>query len=106
MSGAGAITLGVLAGGRGARLGGADKAWMDIGGQPLLQRCLAQFAQEFSEVLVSARSGDQRHAVLGVRPVFDRHDGFRGPVAGLMRTGPADASAGPVRSGCAPRPDR
>ena len=82
-----AITLGVLAGGRGARFGGADKAWLDDHGEPSLARCLAQFAGPFADGfaarLVSARAADPRHAALGVVPVFDRQPGFRGPVAAL-----------------------
>ena len=82
-----AITLGVLAGGRGARFGGADKAWLDDHGEPSLARCLAQFdgpfANGFAARLVSARAADARHAALSVTPVLDRAPGFRGPVAAL-----------------------
>ena len=78
-----AITLGVLAGGEGARFGGADKAWLDDGGRPAIERCLAQFPQVFAARRLSARAPDPRHAALGVVPVFDRQPGFRGPVAAL-----------------------
>lgn len=82
-----AITLGVLAGGRGARFGGADKAWIDDGGRTSLARCLAQFtgpfADGFAARLVSARGADDRHGAAGVFPVLDHVPGFRGPVAGL-----------------------
>ena len=78
-----AITLGVLAGGAGARFGGADKAWIDDHGKPSLERCLAQFGQPFAARRVSARAPDARHATLGVEAVFDRGPGFRGPVAGV-----------------------
>ena len=78
-----AITLGVLAGGRATRLGGRDKAWIAVQGTTMLEGCLAQFDDGFGGVLVSARTPDPRHAVLGVVPVFDRRGGFRGPVAAL-----------------------
>ena len=78
-----AITLGVLAGGEGARFGGADKAWLDDGGRPAIERCLAQFPQVFAARRLSARAPDARHAALGLEAVFDREPGFRGPVAGL-----------------------
>jgi molybdopterin-guanine dinucleotide biosynthesis protein A len=80
---AGALTLGVLAGGRGARMGGADKAWVHHRGTPLLQSALAAFAGVGGERLVSARAADPRHDALGVRAVFDRRSGFAGPLAGL-----------------------
>ena len=34
----GAVTLGILAGGRGERFGGRDKAWIEHAGRPLLAR--------------------------------------------------------------------
>lgn len=80
---AGALSLGVLAGGRGARMGGADKAWVEVGGVPLLARCLAAFADVEGDRLVAARTADARHDALGVRAVFDLRPGFAGPVAGL-----------------------
>jgi molybdopterin-guanine dinucleotide biosynthesis protein A len=35
-----AVSLIVLAGGRGSRLGGARKAWLEVGGRPIVQRVL------------------------------------------------------------------
>ncbi|KFN45709.1 molybdenum cofactor guanylyltransferase [Arenimonas composti] len=78
-----ALSLGVLAGGRGRRMGGVDKAWIEVGGVTLLQRCLAGFPGFAGAVLVSARSADPRFAALGLHPVFDRRPGFAGPLAGL-----------------------
>jgi molybdopterin-guanine dinucleotide biosynthesis protein A len=80
---AGALSLGVLAGGRGARMGGADKAWLPYRGQPLLQRCLAAFADLEGERLLSARCADPRHDEFAVRAVLDQRAGFPGPLAGL-----------------------
>jgi molybdopterin-guanine dinucleotide biosynthesis protein A len=79
----GAITLGVLAGGRSKRMGGLDKTWIEVDGQPMLAGCVAQFPQTFAARMVSARALDPRHDALGLRAVLDLRDGFPGPVAGL-----------------------
>lgn len=78
-----AITLGVLAGGRGQRLGGRDKAWVLHHGKTLLQHTLSAFPGGYAERLVSAREDDARFARLGLRAVFDQRPGFAGPLAAL-----------------------
>ena len=47
------VTLGLLAGGQGTRLGGVDKAWLLRDGQPQVVRLAALFPA-VSEVLVSS----------------------------------------------------
>jgi molybdopterin-guanine dinucleotide biosynthesis protein A len=78
-----AITLGILAGGRGQRLGGLDKAWVTHHGKPLLQYALSAFPGGYVERLVSAREPDPRFEKLALRPVFDQRPGFLGPLAAL-----------------------
>lgn len=78
-----AITLGILAGGRGQRLGGLDKAWVLHHGKTLLQHTLSAFPGGYVERLVSAREPDPRFAALALRPVFDQRPDFAGPLAAL-----------------------
>lgn len=78
-----AISLGILAGGRGERLGGRDKAWVLHHGKTLLQHTLSAFPGGYAERWVSAREADPRFGKLGLRPVFDRRPGFPGPLAAL-----------------------
>ena len=78
-----AITLGVLAGGRGQRLGGRDKAWVLHHGKTLLQHTLSAFPGGYVERLVSTREDDPRFARMGLRPVFDLRPDFAGPLAAL-----------------------
>jgi molybdenum cofactor guanylyltransferase len=62
------ITVTILAGGRGSRLGGVDKAALDLNGQPLLEHVLAALAPLAREILVVANDdrldGDQRLRVI------------------------------------------
>lgn len=78
-----AISLGILAGGRGERLGGRDKAWVLHYGKTLLQHSLSAFPGGYAERLVSARETDPRFERLGLRPVFDARPDFPGPLAAL-----------------------
>jgi molybdopterin-guanine dinucleotide biosynthesis protein A len=79
-------SLGILAGGRGRRLGGVDKAFVAFQGQPLLDRVLAAAGAGFAETLVShnaASAGRSRHEGAGRRFVADAVAAGEGPLAGL-----------------------
>ena len=67
----GAVTLGILAGGRGERFGGRDKAWIEHDGRPLLARATQRLSGDFAARLASARHPDPRHDELGLVPVLD-----------------------------------
>jgi molybdenum cofactor guanylyltransferase len=81
------VSLGILAGGRGSRLGGADKAFIELDGTPLLERVLAAAGQGYADVLVSHnRTNDPRRTRFeqaGVRFVSDDLAAGQGPLAGL-----------------------
>lgn len=77
-----AVTLGILAGGRATRLGGADKAWLERDGVPQVVRLSRRFAAEVAEILVSANRDPTRYASHGLRVVADASAGL-GPIGGL-----------------------
>lgn len=77
-----AVTLGILAGGRGTRLGGVDKAWLELAGQPQVLRLARRFDGEVAHVLVSANMGAGRYARHGLEVVADRI-ADAGPLGGL-----------------------
>ncbi len=77
------LTLGILAGGRATRLGGRDKAWMQLGGTPQVLRWRDRFANEVSATIVSANRDLPRYRIAGLHAVADRIAGDIGPLAGL-----------------------
>ncbi|WP_372013439.1 molybdenum cofactor guanylyltransferase [Pseudoxanthomonas sp. 10H] len=77
------LTLGLLAGGRGTRLGGIDKAWIERDGVPQVLRFAHRFPGETGPVLVSANRGRERHAAAGLQVVGDRLAQGSGPLAGI-----------------------
>lgn len=79
------LALGLLAGGRATRLGGADKAWVSCGGQSLFVRTVAAVSNQhhFAARLVSANRDPERYAPSGFAVIADRIAGFPGPLAGI-----------------------
>lgn len=91
MSATGDIALGILAGGRGSRLGGADKAWLQRGGVPQVQRLAQRWPDGIAAVLVSSNRPDPRYAALGLQPLGDERPDT-GPLGGLLTLARAAAT--------------
>lgn len=77
------ISLGILAGGRGSRLNGADKAFIRYENEYLSQRILNRLDTRFAAQLISARAPDLRYGQMNLEPVFDKRTAFSGPLAGI-----------------------
>jgi molybdopterin-guanine dinucleotide biosynthesis protein A len=77
-----ALTLGLLAGGQGTRLAGANKAFLLRDGIPQVQRLARRFEREVGHMLVSANRDVERLAALGFHVVRDRVPDL-GPIGGL-----------------------
>jgi len=71
----------VLAGGRASRMGGRDKAFAAVDGEPIAVRAVRVFRELFPQVLISTNR-PERFQGLGVETVADRFPG-RGPLAGI-----------------------
>ena len=78
-------TLGlVLAGGLARRMGGGDKARIQIGGETILRRVLACIAPQCAVVIINANGDPGRFADSGLPVVADSVPGFAGPLAGIL----------------------
>ena len=82
------ITGLILAGGRGARMGGVDKGLQNFNGTPLtlhtLMRLQMQDAATLSELMVIANRNLSAYESFGVQVWPDSTDGFAGPLAGFL----------------------
>jgi molybdopterin-guanine dinucleotide biosynthesis protein A len=82
------ITGLILAGGRGARMGGVDKGLQNFNGTPLtlhtLMRLQMQDAVSLSELMVVANRNLSAYESFGVQVWPDSTDGFAGPLAGFL----------------------
>jgi molybdopterin-guanine dinucleotide biosynthesis protein A len=74
----------ILAGGRATRLGGSDKAFVPLGGRPLIDHVLARLRPQASALAISANGDPARFAALGLPVLADTVPGFPGPLAGLL----------------------
>src|SRR5438045_8826242 len=78
-------TLGlVLAGGQARRMGGGDKALINIGGKPILDRVLAVLRPACSAIVLNANGDPKRLASFGLPVVADSVPDFAGPLAGIL----------------------
>jgi len=76
------VTLGILAGGQGSRLGGLDKAWLHRDGLPQVLRWQQRFQHETASILISSNRPDPRWQHHHLTTVPDRHPDC-GPLSGL-----------------------
>ena len=73
----------ILAGGRATRMGGDDKGWVPLAGQPLIAHVLERLRPQVDEVLINANRSQARYRQLA--PVIgDAQADFQGPLAGML----------------------
>lgn len=78
-------TLGVvLAGGLARRMGGGDKALIEIAGQTILARTLARVQPQCARMILNANGDAARFASFGLPVVADDIPDFAGPLAGIL----------------------
>jgi len=80
------ITGLILAGGRHARLGGADKGLLELHGLPLVEHVLGRFSPQVSSVMISADRNLDRYRALVPRVLGEGESGLagrHGPLAGI-----------------------
>jgi molybdopterin-guanine dinucleotide biosynthesis protein A len=79
-----AVTGVILAGGRGRRMGGADKGLAQLHGRPLVVHCLERLRPQVESVLISANRHLDLYRRFGAPVLRDELPGFCGPLAGIL----------------------
>jgi molybdopterin-guanine dinucleotide biosynthesis protein A len=78
-------TLGLLlAGGLARRMGGGDKPMAEVGGAPILQRCIDAMRPQCASLALNANGDPARFAAFGLPVIGDDVPGFAGPLAGVL----------------------
>ena len=78
-------TLGViLAGGRARRLGGQDKAFLELNGRPVVAHVLQRFTHQCDGMVISANGDPARFDILKLPVLADSLPDFPGPLAGIL----------------------
>ncbi len=80
-----AKTVGViLAGGRASRMGGGDKALLELGESTLLDHVIARLRPQCAALAINANGDPARFARLGLPVIADTIGGLPGPLAGIL----------------------
>ncbi len=74
----------ILAGGRGTRMGGADKGLEILGGMPLAMHVLWRLAPQAQEVFVNANRNLGAYEGMGCTVIPDTIETSKGPLAGIL----------------------
>lgn len=75
----------ILAGGKGRRMGGADKGLVEFLGKPLVSHVIQRLEPQVNEILISANREIDTYANFGYPVISDDVEGFAGPLAGLHK---------------------
>ena len=74
----------LLAGGAARRMGGEAKAFVSLGGRPMLEQVLERFAPQVAPCWLAVGQGDERFAQYAFTALPDAQAQARGPLAGLL----------------------
>jgi molybdopterin-guanine dinucleotide biosynthesis protein A len=78
------VTGVILAGGRGSRMGGADKGLQNFRGMPMAMYTLMRLAPQVSEIMINANRNLAAYESFGVPVWPDGLSDFAGPLAGFL----------------------
>ncbi len=74
----------ILAGGLARRVGGQDKALLNLNGKPLLAHVIARLNHQAAPLLLSANGDPSRFDDFNLTVLADSVGGFQGPLAGVV----------------------
>lgn len=78
------VTGVILAGGRGTRMGGADKGLQNFRGMPLALQTLMRLAPQVGELMINANRNLAAYESFGAPVWPDSLSGYPGPLAGFL----------------------
>jgi len=74
----------ILAGGLARRMGGSDKAFIDLGGKPLVAHAIERLRPQVCALALNANVKPERYAAYDLPVIADPVEGFAGPLAGIL----------------------
>jgi len=77
------ITGIILSGGRGSRMGGVDKGFVELDGQPLIAHAIAHLKPQVASIIISANRETERYAEYSYSVIRDTQDDYAGPLSGI-----------------------
>ena len=74
----------ILAGGLASRMGGGDKALLDLAGRPLLAHVIDRLAPQVGAMALNANGDPSRFSDWGLPVIADSVEEYPGPLAGVL----------------------
>lgn len=74
----------ILAGGLASRMGGGDKALIELAGMPMLGHVIARLTPQVAGLALNANGDPGRFAAFGLKVLADPVPGYPGPLAGVL----------------------
>ncbi len=78
------VTGVVIAGGRSARMAHREKALLDLGGKPMIERVIERLRPQVGRMVINANGDAARFAAFGLPVIADAIEDYAGPLAGLL----------------------
>lgn len=78
------LTVVILAGGKGSRLGGQDKGLLEWQGRPFIEHVLRNIEPVTQKIIINANQNIEVYRQYGYPVVSDEMPDFAGPLAGMM----------------------
>ena len=79
------ITILILAGGAGRRVGGEDKGLLDYQGQKLINKQIGWAKKQADNIIISANRNLSKYQTFGFPVLEDDSKGFPGPLNGVLK---------------------
>jgi molybdenum cofactor guanylyltransferase len=80
----GLLSVVILAGGKGSRLGGRDKGLLEWQGRPFIEHLLQNIAPVTQNILINANQNIEVYQQYGYPVITDETADFTGPLAGML----------------------
>jgi molybdopterin-guanine dinucleotide biosynthesis protein A len=78
------VTVVILAGGKGRRMGGKDKGLIAFKNDSLIKHIIDAISQQTNTILINANRNIEKYAEYGYPVIEDSLSDFQGPLAGFM----------------------
>ncbi|WP_071825926.1 molybdenum cofactor guanylyltransferase MobA [Phytobacter massiliensis] len=78
------VTGVVLAGGKGRRMGGADKGLLNLQGEPLWRHVASRLRTQLGRIIISANRHQEIYQASGMKVITDSMIDYPGPLAGML----------------------
>ena len=74
----------ILAGGQTRRMGGGDKALVEVAGRPLIDIVCDRLGPQVDQIVINSNSDPAKYDHLGIPVIPDTVSGFVGPLGGVL----------------------